>query len=703
MFHRLTVPTYYGGLPVGTDYLNSPADPSVGGSGVPAFADNKKTGGPNDGTYFAAFGEDATSSNLNRGLKALGENTDTLDNLLRRDLAVTVRTADSAAGVGGVSQVIIAGEVFVGSFGTANTQANRDALISVLDANDNEIITSAGTKVQAALLHDGSLNNVIGTLASGFRTTLYVTFNVPVPEGTTYRVYYGERSNLATLPQDAFTSMKIRGAQEVSADVERMLKTLHTSYAGANWNDPWAATINSLARGGLDARYRLSTADNPTTPVLNTPGNGGFILRDGPAVQLIGPSYNLALAGTALAPYADPYLAMLRLHPETEFTATTTLNPQRGGDVGLMQLSPYRSTSDSNEHSSYHVAGPLVFEATYRDIRATTLDGYPVLTKINSTLAATLNPDAGTTTTARRTLAVNAADFLYDGSTRTAIRPGIDMLEVTLTSTGALLGAFRIESLLSNSRLLLEAPTGMDIPVGNSGASDAVTVRWIQPTLMVGGRNNAGVGILPHLFVAQPSGVVSSWDSNKCVLPAAFLSAYGSYQRGSSTESLTLQAFRALGWGSFNQNGNVDYRGYLLGDGGITTSGGRQSFQLIQRNSYQVSTTGGTSIIWILGLFGSFIEVQSSGPAWSGATAFSFSISTAAYEPKAGDSFELCIHIPAGSTGPITMNWGATPLVFSTGDEVLPTDNLTGSTVTVYYHFVYSQALAKWIATRTDY
>ena len=158
-FHRLVTPPYYGGLPAGYDYINTPTDPSVGGTGTPAFMDGKKSGGPNDGTYLVAFGEDATSADANRGLKALAENTDVLDNLLRRDLALSAQTLDVTA-ASPVSSIVITGQVFVGEFGVSNTQQVRDGLIAILDNNYNEVLSSGGVTVKALLIHDGSASSV---------------------------------------------------------------------------------------------------------------------------------------------------------------------------------------------------------------------------------------------------------------------------------------------------------------------------------------------------------------------------------------------------------------------------------------------------------------------------------------------------------------------------------------------------------------
>src|SRR5262245_10462430 len=115
-FHRQTTPTYFGALPVGYDYINNLL------SGTPAFAHGAKVGGPNAGTYFVAFGEDATSSDFNRPHKALAENCDILDDYAHRDLAVPVKTSDVVAGGGGVSSIVLTGPgIFIGEGGTPNT------------------------------------------------------------------------------------------------------------------------------------------------------------------------------------------------------------------------------------------------------------------------------------------------------------------------------------------------------------------------------------------------------------------------------------------------------------------------------------------------------------------------------------------------------------------------------------------------------
>jgi len=65
VFHRLTVPSYFGGLPSDYDYINNAT------SGTPAPANGVIPTGLNAGSYFTAFQEPAASANVNRGNLAL--------------------------------------------------------------------------------------------------------------------------------------------------------------------------------------------------------------------------------------------------------------------------------------------------------------------------------------------------------------------------------------------------------------------------------------------------------------------------------------------------------------------------------------------------------------------------------------------------------------------------------------------------------
>lgn len=699
-FHRLSTPTYFGGLLSGYDYVNNP--PANGDAGVAAFADGKKASGVNAGTYWVAFGEDGTSNDVNRGFHALAENTDILDNLLRRDLALTARTSDVTAG-SAVSSVVIAGQVFVGASGASNTQDQRDQLVSVLDNNDNELLVGA-VKVQASLIHDGSSVNVVGTQASGFYSSPTVNFNVAIPIGTTYRLYYGFRSNLATLPQDAFTSIKIRGAQEVEASVEQLFRDLHSTQAGTNWNDPWVATVNSLARTGLDGRYRLSTTDPGASPALNTPGNGGTITRDGVALAVAYPTYDLSsFPIVGVSRYPDALLAAWRLKRVSN-TVGTAFDARFGGDYGLVQESPYHNTSDANEVSYNHVTNAAVLEVVPRVVTASTLATHAASSRISPTSNGLVNPSAGSDVTSRRTLQVASGDFIRAASTGYIGVRKTDLIEVTDVSTGLVAGTFRVDTVLTDTTFTIKTVTGALPALGPSGSAAAVKLRWLQPVVSIGGQHRSAVGGaygIPSLFVAQPGVLTDTPNSESIEIAATFLSALS--VRGVSTNE---NLYTAANWGGFDRFGIPTYNGALLGDGGITTIGGRQSLnQLNRRTTTYLMPNGGTPAI--------AHDPQGEGnsitifpaAAITVATATTFSLSTATgYSAKDGDELDVTVAILAGTTGAVTITWPGN-FKFSASDGTVPPLNADSFDYIVQFRFNYKANVPTpgWYATRTDF
>jgi hypothetical protein len=270
-FHRLTAPTYFGGLPGGYDYINNLL------AGTPALADAAKIGGPNAGTYFVAFGEDATSADLNRGHKALAQNCDALDDFLRRDIAITTRTADVVAGAP-VAAIILTGPgVFCGPAGTPNTTAGINTFVEILDENDNEIVQGGANPSRVIAISPEAPG-------AGFSAgNLTLTVSPAIPSGRTYRVYYGIRSNLATLPSDAFTTVKVRAAEEVSGQL------ISSGGTGLVGSASVSGTPYSLAAGTalaqLTALLGILNADlavdrTRTIAVNKTVDDGGFRDKD---------------------------------------------------------------------------------------------------------------------------------------------------------------------------------------------------------------------------------------------------------------------------------------------------------------------------------------------------------------------------------------------------------------------------------------
>ena len=696
MFHRLSVPTYYGGLPSGYTYLNSPS--LVGGTGAPAPIDGRKTGGPNDGTYLVAFGEDALSSNVNRGVSAVAESTDLLDDYLHRDVAVTVRTA-TVFTFAPIPSAILTGYAFVGEFGVPNNQETRDLLVSVLDANDDEIVTPAGVKVQVAQIVDNLVdnNNVVGVTTSGFYSNPNAVFNVPIPAGTSYHIYYGERSCLAELPQGAFTNIKIRGAQEVSADVERVLRNLHAATL-QDWNSPWDATIRSLARSSLDGRYRRSVLDT-YSGAYDVPGSGGTITRDGQAVTMLCPEHpwnTYGVFGNGL--YPDPVLACFRLQYGSP-AVTNTYDVNKGGNIGLYQESPFHSYVGFDDEEYGHVAGPLVMDVACRNPQTDTLLGDNTATKIRSGEIGTVNPDALTTPTARSTIRLATGDYVWNSGHSQSIRM-TDLIEVTNSTTGDIIGVFRIQAFPAQDRIQLRTLSGATPLLGLSGASSPARFRWIQPTISIGGRFRdalAGAGYaLPHFFVCAPALLTDNLSlASAKELQAAFLAADAS----PGTD------FDAMGWGGFGlSNGLWNVGGRLKGDGGIQTLHGRQQFNLISRNHLDFSYVAGTHThTWFPLLQGSQVTLTSDA-AIGAATDLTFEINTLLYTPTEGDEFDLIFTIAPSDVGPITLTWPA-DFIFSGSDGIVPSSNpdVVANVIKYRFRYVARTAVTGWLAERTDY
>lgn len=575
-FHRYSTPTYFGGLIAGHDYLNDPQDPSVGGTGDPAIVDPIKSGGPNDGSYFCCFREDGRSGAVNRGLGALGENTDTLDDILRTSIPVIIFVDGTA--VGATATVALTGQIYVGESGTANNQTTRDKIIRVTDQSNNDLEVS-GAKVVATLIHDGANNNVVGTQASGFRTNASVTFTPSIPNGTLYRVWYGIRDNLANISgvnKGAYFEEAMRTIQNVSGEVRSLLRQIHSETSvNQAWDAPFDSTIRSLAASGLNERYRRATLQPAgfVTGDFNVAGSGGSIFRDGPAITII----NDEISSTS-AVFTDPNHSSFKVVSErprdNNFNA---LSDNTGGAVGYWHEIEWRSkdTTDSSQVTRGASQGPALVEVIPRDIRADAYGADTHLTRISPVDAtATLNPNSGAGATDRKTVECAAGQyFSLTGPTRTAIRCGIDLLEITRPDTTV--QTYIIESILANNRITVKGFAGGDV-VFPTTALAGCSIRWLQVVTSIGGRlqqDSGGGGLFTRPLLCMPPGIGTTVPANELVGPCAF---FGS-QTGSVTDATAeARRARALEWGSTASpdsggtvNGQVTPRGWLNGDGSV--------------------------------------------------------------------------------------------------------------------------------------
>jgi len=587
-FHRLTVPSYFGGLPGGYDYLNTPSDPSVGGSGVPAPMSLKKTGGPNDGTYFVAFGEDARATFANRGMKALGENSDFIDNILRASIPKISFLEDTA--VGAVSTVNLVGQIFVGDFGLANNATNRNQLVHVTDQSTNDDLEVSGTKIIATLIHDGASVNVVGLSADGFRTNASVNFSPSIPNGTNYRVWFGIRSSfteIANTEKGAYFRYIMRIMEHVPGSMRSQLRQLH-SEASVNqgYLDPWDSTIRSLASSGLNERYRRSTTQPAgfVTGDYNVAGGGAIITRDGQAVTILSPNFGDQATATA---FPDKNLASIKLLSAVDDHSSNPILTTRGGDHGLWHENEWRPQTafvggDSRNRSV--AAGPGLIEVIPWDVRSATFNGDAVITFINNTADATLNPASGVTANDRRTIQCAAGQFFAVATPQlhTAMRLGIDLIEVTRVDGSVQLYVVDFVASLTTIRVVTLAN---GLPDFGAVAIPTVRLRWIQVILKTGGVLNqdesAGSYYARPLFVMAPATITQTFNEKPG--PCAFFgAASGSLINGKSGGSLT----RALEWGAgFNEDGGGQTPGSIFPNGWLSGVGGVHAVYLSLTNA----------------------------------------------------------------------------------------------------------------------
>jgi hypothetical protein len=313
-FHRFVQPAYFGApsCPVapavvpfnGVNYNLFNVTSGGIGAGGSALMSDAKPSGVNTGTYAVAFGEDATSTNLNRGYRALVENTDTIDDWLHRDIATPVRTANAVAGAP-VSSIVLPANTYVGGSGGYAL----DVLFSILNSDGEEIL-NGDNKVDVASITGAT----IGDGFSAGAVTLNLSFSIPT--STTYYVVYGTRSNLATLPADALISVGVRASEEVAADVRRMIAYLKGEAATA-WDANPTFNTWSLGAGGLNSLYRRSSSGqgysanvDVTATTINTPGAGAEVVADGRA--LTSAMYTAYAGFSASRRSTDPGQALFR-------------------------------------------------------------------------------------------------------------------------------------------------------------------------------------------------------------------------------------------------------------------------------------------------------------------------------------------------------------------------------------------------------
>ena len=345
--HRLNPPpaSYFlagigGPIPNATyDFINNPIANGHAPGVYPSPSDLlAKVGGPNEGTYFIAFGEDGTSFDANRHSHALSEGVDFLDNILNESFPRT--TSTTLAAFGGGATFTLTGDIFVGAVGTPANQEERDSLIAVLDASFNEVLVGSSKVIPTVIQGFATVD--------GFFTNPMITVAPALPAGT-YIIIHGIRSSLADIAKvkkSGFSYGLIRGSKETTAEVQRVLRDLHAPASLQSWNSAFDSTIRALAAAGLNERYRRQTTV-PSVFVFDTAGDGAVISRDGQAPTASIPTSTFSADFSN--DFADPFFAHWKATPSATAAPSNSsaITERRDGGTGFVSIVSRRNIISS--------------------------------------------------------------------------------------------------------------------------------------------------------------------------------------------------------------------------------------------------------------------------------------------------------------------------------------------------------------------
>ncbi len=349
-FHRFAVPSYTGGLPGGYDYLNNAV------SGTPAPADGALGAGPNTGSYFMGQSEQASSAAWNRAARALGENTDALDDLLRRDIVVAVREVDVVAGAPVPTITLVGAGIYLGHAGAG--AGDYKQYFQVVDQNDNEIVTGtigsfAGSEASVVSISGGTFGS------GGFSTSdIILTLNVSIPTSTTYRVYYYRRNNLAVMPAGT-----LAGHRRVWSGSPALTPAVGGQYSLAANPLTWQFRELFQAVNASD-RIRTITAGS-------TMHEAALRSRDGTIVLDPGAAFNLQLPSpTAFRGWRVLLISTAAMGPTTAVTLVRAGAEQINGSAANLVLNiPMMGWLITSDGTNWHVRalnrpGPFVTTRT---------------------------------------------------------------------------------------------------------------------------------------------------------------------------------------------------------------------------------------------------------------------------------------------------------------------------------------------------
>lgn len=431
---------------------------------------------------------------------------------------------------------------------------------------------------------------------------------------------------------------------------------------------------------GLDEAYRRTSSSSGN---MNTPGDGGTIVRDGGAVTILAPDLE---HGSNFWP--DPQLASLRLLPERTRAPAAGWATGFGGDIGIWHESDTNiSGSFSAEVTRSIPIGPALMDVLPVDIRADLggpSDDQPLITRISPESLATINPTSAGDALSRRTIQCGGDDF-FQSSGSTIIRRRFDLLEVTWEDDSRPPETFIIDSILTDTTVSVLRLNGATPDLG--ATSTSVRIRILQPILGAGGNLDTWLPNFRRFFYVVPPARTSDGDVDLVTGPAFF---------GASESNPS----HVLTWG--HTTGHAEefaHRGSLSSNGDIHTFGRCTvaKFRLAPAE-WTVGTSSDTVELSMANhSHDIIIESTLDGP-------YAIPVTLIDHDPARGDilSITVVMKTGVGSNGAVSIDW-PTDFIFSGSDGVIPT--FAESDIVIKYEFLYHSSgdLTGWLATRTDY
>lgn len=589
-FLRYTTPTWLNaptlpGLdaPSGLSYAYINVTSGGVGAGGSAPVSGVKSGGPNNGTFLFAFGDDVTASHLNRGLAALAANTDVLDDTLRISRALPQTLSVVLGAPGNVLNAGLGVYIYLGTPAAALNQTNLRSIMRVVDSNGDEILDAASKQRVEVTSISFAVTAPDPPWTDG--TAFDFTLSHTLAAGT-YGIIVGARSNMAIADRQALYTQYLSQDFHVSAALQEILSDMYGHTSKRPWTDTIPTTNIFLATRGLqgvldNATDPLNVQSNagwgwPTDATLDEYGAGSFWTRLRWTMAGVS-TWNLTNRSWYGDGLQSVYAAYLRDH---HIGAGTTYSPV-GASRSFVSVGTHRGSTNAGAIASSSIAPALAHFVAYANFDDIFSDDTKAATKLALPSPVTLY----NTASVQYVELDNATEWFWktiSSVKQTALVLERTLLEIEWTDPSSPGGSdtkrrtYVVTAIGATGDVVRVREVGGSVTSGGFPVSPvAGTLRRVltptAETLDGAQELREKLSIGSSLVVGVPRGV--QWFTT---LPASSTSAsdavarYGALYAGAAEDTNTSIAFQ---WGGYHRNlddvdgGRYVTKGTLYGDG----------------------------------------------------------------------------------------------------------------------------------------